>query len=113
MDMSSAFVVGSGIGLLFAAVAIAYAQYLHTRRPERLRGLWGRLAALTGSPRRAAAYVTACAVGWLAGAAITEALGLGTLPRDAQLSLLMLFLTVAVLALGVFVVWTRAPAKPS
>ena len=111
--MSPGFVLGGAIGLVVVGLAVAYAQYLRARRPEQLRGPWARLAALTGSPRRAAAYVITYTVGWLAGAAITEQVGLGTLSRDAQLSLLLLLLTVAVLAFGVFVVWTRTPAERS
>ena len=109
--MSNAFIIGSGIGLLIGVVAIAYAQYLRARRPDKLRGPWARLAALTRSPKHAALYIVGSATGWLVGLAVVERLGLGTLPREDQASLLLLLLTLAVLALGIFVVWTRAPER--
>lgn len=106
--MSTAFIIGSGIGVLLGALTIAYAQYLRARRPGELREPWAKIAALTGSPKRAAGYAIAYAVGWVAAAAAIERLGLGTFPRDDQMSVLLLLLTVAVLALSVFVVWSRA-----
>lgn len=111
--MSTPFIIGWGIGLLIGALAVAYAHYLRARRRDKLGGPWARLAALTRTPKQAALYLVGCATGWLAGVAVVERLGLGTLPRDDQVSLLALLLTVAVLALSVFVVWTRTPAERS
>jgi hypothetical protein len=109
--VSVGFVLGSATGLLVAGLAVAYAYYLRARRPDKLRGPWARLVALTQSPKRAALYLVTYATGWLAGVAVVERLGLGRLPRDDQVSLLLLLLTAAVLALGVFVVWSRTPER--
>jgi hypothetical protein len=107
----SGFAVGGAVGLLVVALALGYAHYLRARRPDKLRGPWARLVGLTHTPKRAALYLLGFTGGWLAGIVVVDRLGLGTLPRDDQNSLLLLLLTVAVLALGAFVVWTRAPER--
>jgi len=109
--VSIGFVLGGATGLLVIALAFGYAYYLRARRPDKLRGPWARIVALTHSPQRAALVLVTYVTGWLAGVAVVERLGLGALPRDDQMSLLLLLLTVAVLAIGVFVVWTRTPER--
>jgi drug/metabolite transporter (DMT)-like permease len=109
--VSEPFVIGSGLGVVIAALAVLYAQYRGARPDSRRSAFWDRLATLSHSPLRAIAYVIAYAMGWVVALLIVDRLALGSLPRDAQASLLLLLLTSAVLTLGIFVVWSRSPVR--
>ena len=106
--MTSAYLLGSGVGVLIAFALTGYSMYLRVRHPERLKGVWRGISSLIRTPQQGIAFALALCLGWISALVIVSRLQIAEMSRDQQISILALMLSAAIPVLAIIAVLSYA-----